>query len=125
MRSAAIAAFLLAAGVTPAAAQSLQLCPPTFVNTCYVGYVTARDRMVVLLSSAVRDVLVNREIEVTMRPRILSPGTDVSGNDLSKEIGHVVMLDAVGYETITDARLASVADPIVTALYLVLAKPPH
>src|SRR5262249_31590411 len=109
MRSAIFAASLLTLSHGSAGAQMLSLCPPTVVNTCYVGYVTARDRMIVLLSSAVQDPLINHEARVTMQPQTAVPGVGLLQEDLSKQIGRVVMLDAVGGHAIDDARLESVA----------------
>ena len=124
MRLLRFAALLLGAWPCAVFAQDVSLCPPTVEQTCYVGYVTAPDKMIVLLSSAVRDPLVNREVNVVVTSGRLTAAPQ-DDEKLSSEIGSVVMIDAVGGEEIGDARLVFVADPILTALYLVLAKPPH
>jgi len=125
MRSLFLAAFVAAAPPAGQGYPVLHLCPPTVHETCFIGYVTAADKMIVLLSTAVNDPMIDREVEVHLKPSDTSPDVAVKQEDLSGEVGHVVMLDAVGGTEIDDARLAFVADPILTALYLVLAAPPH
>jgi hypothetical protein len=92
----------------------LRLCPPTILNTCFIGYVTSARKIVVLLSSIDNDPLVGEEVKVATTP----PSTSVSTLDLSKQIGSVVMLDATGKDSIYAAKLVSVADPLLTALYM-------
>jgi hypothetical protein len=67
-----------------------------------------------LLSSIDNDPLVGEEVKVATTP----PSTSVSTLDLSKQIGSVVMLDATGKDSIYAAKLVSVADPLLTALYM-------
>lgn len=101
----------------PALAQNLpelRLCPPSVLNTCFIGYVTSTSKIVVLLSSKDYDPLVGREVEVVATP----PGASATSLDLSKQIGGVVMLDAAGRDRIYSARVVSVADPLLAALYM-------
>ena len=98
----------------------LRLCPPTIVNTCFIGYVTSASKIIVLLSSLDSDPLVGEEVEVTATP----PGPAVTLLDLTKQIGSVVMLDATGEDRIYAAKLVSVADPLLTALYMSAFLPP-
>ena len=101
----------------PALAQplsELKLCPPGVVKTCYIGYVTSVSTMIVLLSSMDNNSLVGDEVEVDRSP----PSASVRTLDLSKQIGRVVMLDATGADHIFAARIVSVADPLLTALYV-------
>jgi len=101
----------------PALAQplsELKLCPPGVVKTCYIGYVTSAGTMIVLLSSMDNDSLVGDEVEVDRS----QPSAPVRTLDLSKQIGRVVMLDATGADHIFAARIVSVADPLLTALYV-------
>ena len=72
------------------------------VNTCFVGYVTAPDRMIVLLSTAPNDPLVNREVRVHLGSEHLPIGA--IRNDLGEEVGSVVMLDATETDAIEDAH---------------------
>lgn len=92
----------------------LKLCPPIVSDTCYIGYVTAAGKIVVLLSSADNDVLVGEEAEVDVSP----PEASASKLDLTKQIGSVVMIDATGRDRIYSAKLVWVADPLLTALYM-------
>ena len=92
----------------------LSLCPTIVVHTCVIGYLSAPDRLVIVLSSKDNDPLVGDEVEVVASP----PGSTVSMLDLSAHIGSVVMLDAVGADRLYSAKLVSVADPLLTALYL-------
>ena len=107
-RNFAVSALLVLAA-SPAVAQNagpqLNLCPPTIHKTCFIGYVTAANKISVMLSSNDTDPLVGQEVAVTPI-------------DLSGEIGSVVMLDATGKDGITDAQLVLVADPLLTALYV-------
>ncbi len=98
----------------------LSLCPTTVVHTCVIGYVSAGDRLVIVLSSKDNDPLVGDEVGVVASP----PGSTVSVLDLSAHIGSVVMLDAVGADRLYSARLVSVADPLLTALYLSMCMQP-
>jgi hypothetical protein len=104
-----LASLMLVAA--PAFAQSappaLKLCPPTVHKTCFIGYVMAADQIKVFLSSIDTDPLMGRQ-------------ATVAPIDLSKQIGSVVMLDATGKgeNKIVDANLVSVADPLLTALYI-------
>lgn len=101
----------------PASAQNLpelRLCPPDVVDTCFIGYVTTISKIVVLLSSKDNDSLVGEEVEVDAT----LPGASVTTLDLSKQIGSIVMLDATGGDHIYSARIVSVADPLLTALYM-------
>jgi hypothetical protein len=116
-------AALIAA--SPAAADdypTLHLCPTTVVNTCFVGYLTAPDRMIVLLSTSANDPLINREVGVHIGHW---NGSGRAAQDLRADVGRVVMLDAIGTDDIEQARVAAVADPLLTALYLALAAPTH
>ena len=59
------------AGPHPARADvppELKLCPPSVVKTCFIGYVTAASKIVVILSSVDNDPLVGAEIEVAATP---------------------------------------------------------
>jgi hypothetical protein len=113
-------AILIAAGSLapgPAGAQGppeLRLCPRAVVHTCFIGYVTSATKVIVLLSSSDNDPLVGEEVEVAESP----PDSATAMLDLSKQIGSVVMLDATGKDRIYSARVMSVADPLLTALYL-------
>jgi hypothetical protein len=115
---AAVLVFVLCCvpGSLPAEANPpvLSLCPTTVVHTCVIGYVSAPDRLVVVLSSKDNDPLVGDEVEAIATP----PGSTASLLDLSAHIGSVVMLDAVGADRLYSAKLVSVADPLLTALYL-------
>src|SRR5438067_1748832 len=109
---------------TPDRLPIMRLCPNTVRNTCFIGYVTAANRIIVLLASGEQNPLIDREVEVlTSQPD--HPTPPFTGTDLSGQIGRVVMLDGVGDERIHDARIIFVADPILTALYLALAAPPR
>ena len=92
----------------------LRLCPATIVNTCFVGYVTSANKVVLLLSSMDSDPMVGGEIEVVATPRDAA----IEGLDLSKQLGSVVMLDATESDRLYSAKLISVADPLLTALYM-------
>ncbi len=94
--------------------RELRLCPATIVNTCYIGYVTSGHKVVVLISSMDGDQLVGGEAEVDASP----PGSAIEFFDLSPHIGSVVMLDATGVDRLYAAKLVSVADPLLTALYM-------
>ncbi|MDF2117924.1 hypothetical protein PY365_20335 [Roseiarcaceae bacterium H3SJ34-1] len=54
------------------------------------------------------------------------PGAPLVPLDFSKQIGNIVMLDAVGANGIYSARIVSIADPVFTALYMatILKVPP-
>jgi hypothetical protein len=109
---------LAVAGAHPARADfptELKLCPPTVTNTCFIGYVTAPSTVVVLLSSVDNDPLVGAETEVAASP---PEAAAIEKLDLAKHIGSVVMLDGTGKDHIYAAKLISVADPLVTALYM-------
>lgn len=93
----------------------LKLCPPSVVRTCFIGYVTAPSKVVVLLSSRDNDPLVGEETEVAATP---PEATAIGRLDLAKQIGSVVMLDGTGSDRIYAAKLISVADPLLTALYM-------
>jgi hypothetical protein len=104
-------------GSSAAAAQTspvLSLCPATIVNTCVIGYVSAPSKLVIMLSSMDNDPLVGGEVEVATT----SPNVAVKMLDLSAHVGSVVMLDAIGSDRLYAAKLVSVADPLLTALYL-------
>ncbi len=106
-----------APGSSAAAAQTspvLSLCPTTIVNTCVIGYVSAPSKLVIMLSSMDNDPLVGGEVEVATT----SPNVTVKMLDLSAHVGSVVMLDAIGSDRLYAAKLVSVADPLLTALYL-------
>ncbi len=60
------------------------------------------------------DPLVGEEVEVDTTP----PGAPATTLDLSQQIGSVVMLDATGADRIYSAKLVSVADALLTALYM-------
>ena len=110
-------------GAEPALAQEppeLRLCPPAVVQTCFIGYVTTATKVIVLLSSLGSDSLVGEEIEVAKSP----PESAAEALDLSAQVGSVVMLDATGKDRLYSARLMSVADPLLTALYLSTFLPP-
>ena len=92
----------------------LRLCPPIVMDTCFIGYVTSTSKIVVLLSSTDNDTLVGEEVEVDATP----PGASVVALDLAKQIGSVIMLDATGKDRIYSAKVLSVADPLLTALYM-------
>jgi hypothetical protein len=92
----------------------LQLCPATIVNTCFIGYVTSANKVVLLLSSMDSDPMVGGEIEVVTTPS----GVTTAAFDLSKQVGSVVMLDATEGDHLYSAKLISVADPLLTALYM-------
>jgi hypothetical protein len=98
-----VAAPAVAQPVPPA----LKLCPPTIHKTCFIGYVIAANKILVFLSSINTDPLMGRQ-------------ATVGPIDLSKQIGSVVMLDATGkgQDQIVGAGLVSVADPLLTALYI-------
>jgi hypothetical protein len=102
----------------------MRLCPNTVRNTCFIGYVTAANKIIVLLASGPENPLIRREVEVLTSPPD-QPTPPFTGTDLSAQIGRVVMLDGIGDERIHDARIVFVADPILTALYLALAAPPR
>ena len=110
VRNLALAA-LLASVASPAFSQAapppqLKLCPPTIHKTCLVGYVTASNKLYLMLSSIDLDPLLSQEAAVAQL-------------DLSKDIGGIVMLDATDKDgTIADVELVSVADPLLTALYV-------
>ena len=91
-----------------------RLCAPLVVHDCYVGYVTPAGRLLVLLSSIENDPVVSLEVQVSSA----GPDMPVTMLDLSKQIGSLVMLDAVGGHGIYSARIVSTADPILTALYM-------
>ena len=116
----AVVAALIAATFSPSdlvQAQSpreLRLCPAKIVNTCYIGYVTSGHNVVVLISSNDNDQLVGGEAEVDASP----PASATTFFDLSTQIGSVVMLDAIGGDRLYSAKLVSVADPLLTALYM-------
>jgi hypothetical protein len=106
-----------APGSSAAAAKTspvLSLCPTTIVNTCVIGYVSAPSRLVIMLSSMDNDPLVGGEVEVATTP----PNAVAKMLDLSEHLGGVVMLDAIGADRLYSAKLVSVADPLLTALYL-------
>ena len=92
----------------------LKLCPPGVLHTCFIGYVALANRILLLISSVDGDPLVGEEVEVAAT----LPGIPVEDLDLSKQIGSVVMLDAIGQDRIYGARIVSVAEPLVTALYM-------
>ena len=103
-----LASLMLVAA--PAIAQPapphLNLCPPTIRKTCLIGYVTAANEVYLMLSSVDLDPLLSQEAAVAPL-------------DLSKDIGGIVMLDATDKDgTIANAELVSVADPLLTALYV-------
>jgi len=102
----------------------MRLCPNTVRNTCFIGYVTAANRIVVLLASGPQNPLIDREVEVLITPSDQQTAP-FNGTDLARQIGRVVMLDGVGSDRIRDAQIVFVADPILTALYLALAAPPR
>ena len=108
-RITALAALFVLGLASPSPAQTLTeltLCPPTIQRTCFIGYVTAPNKVVVIISSVDNDPLAGKEVEVV-------------ATSLSKEVGSVVMLDATaGAGTLTNPTLVSVADPLLTALYL-------
>jgi hypothetical protein len=113
--AALIAGSLLSA--LPASAQALpelRLCPPSVRNVCYIGYVTSATKIVVLLSSMDNDPLVGEEVEVDSS----SAGASGVALDLTLQMARVVMLDGTGDDHIHSARLVSVADPLLTALYM-------
>ena len=120
VKSGSVLAALLVVCCVPGSLQAaasppvLSLCPTTVVHTCVIGYLSAPDRLVIVLSSKDNDPLVGDEVEVVASP----PGSTVSMLDLSAHIGSVVMLDAVGADRLYSAKLVSVADPLLTALYL-------
>ena len=104
-------------GPVPALAQGpveLHLCPTTIVRTCVIGYVSTASRLVIMLSSQDNDPLVGAEVDVVASPANAS----VSTLDLPMHIGSVVTLDAVATDRLYSAKLVSVADPLLTALYL-------
>jgi hypothetical protein len=92
----------------------LGLCPATIVHTCFVGYVTSANGVVLLLSSMDNDPMVGKRVEVLETP----PGAAVGRLDLSQDVGSIVMLDATEDGGLYSARLVSVADPLLTALYM-------
>ncbi|MBN9218341.1 MAG: hypothetical protein J0I79_10330 [Mesorhizobium sp.] len=99
-----------------------KLCSPLVAKDCYVGYITPTGTLLVLLSSKENDPLVSLDVQVSSE----SPDAPFSPVDFSKQIGNIVMLDAVGADRIYSARIVSVADPIFTALYMatILKVPP-
>ena len=116
-RTLRVAIICCMAGPLPALAQGpaeLRLCPRTIVHTCVIGYVSAASRLVIMLSSQDNDPLVGGEVETVASP----PNATVSTLDLSTHLGSVVMLDAVEADRLYSAKLVSVADPLLTALYL-------
>ena len=92
----------------------LGLCPATIVHTCFVGYVTSANGVVLLLSSMDNDPMVGKGVDVLVTP----PGAAREPLDLSQDVGSVVMLDATEDGRLYSARLVSVADPLLTALYM-------
>ncbi|QND69182.1 hypothetical protein HB777_36045 (plasmid) [Mesorhizobium loti] len=108
-------AFLAPAGYSRSAENARpKLCAPLVVKECYVGYVTPAGALLVLLSTKDNDPLVSLEVPVSSA----SPDAPFAPLDLSKQIGSIVMLDAVGTHAIYSARIVSTADPIFTALYM-------
>jgi len=99
-----------------------KLCSPLVAKDCYVGYITPAGTLLVLLSSKDNDPLVSLEVPVSSG----SPGAPLVPFDFSKQIGNIVMLDAVGADGIYSARIVSIADPVFTALYMatILKVPP-
>ena len=107
----------IASNSSAALAQSpseLRLCPATIVHTCVIGYVSAPSRLVIMLSSKDNDPLVGDEVDILATP----PNSTVKSLDLSMHLGSVVMLDAIAADRLYAAKLVSVADPLLTALYL-------
>lgn len=102
----------------------MRLCPNIVRSTCFIGYVTAANKIIVLLASGPHNALIDREVEVLTSPAV-QPAAPFAEVDLSAQIGRVVMLDGIGGERIHDARVVFVADPILTALYLALAAQPR
>ena len=106
----------------PAEMSRPKLCAPLVANDCYVGYITPAGTLLVLLSSKDNDPLVSLEVPVSSA----NPEAPFTPLDFSKQIGSIVMLDAVGTDRIYSARIVSIADPIFTALYMatILKIPP-
>ena len=95
------ASFSFAQGLT-----ELKFCPPTIQRSCFIGYVTAPNKIAVFISSNDGDPLAGKEDQVV-------------GVNLAKHVGSVVMLDATAKAgTLIDAKLMSVSDPLLTALYV-------
>ena len=90
------------------------LCPATVVQTCFIGYVTSANGVLLLLSSMDNDPMVGKAVDVAAT----SPGAAVDPLDLSKQVGSIVMLDATETDRLYSAKLISVADPLLTALYM-------
>ncbi len=67
-----------------------------------------------MISSKDNDPLVGGEAELVETP----PGTSNQMLDLSAHVGSVVMLDAEEFDRLYSTKLVSVADPLLTALYL-------
>jgi hypothetical protein len=109
-----IPALLISDFSSAQSSRELRLCPATIVNTCYIGYVISGHEVVVLISSMDGDHLFGGEAEVDASP----PGYAIEFFDLSPQIGSVVMLDATGQDRLYTAKLVSVADPLLTALYM-------
>src|SRR3954453_6833692 len=73
----------------------MRLCPNTIRNTCFIGYVTAANKIIVLLASGPQNPLIDREVEVLISP-LYQQMPPFTGIELSAQIGRVVMLDGIG-----------------------------
>ena len=105
----ALSALLVLVPASSSFAQDLtelKFCPPTIQRTCFIGYVTAPNKIAIMISSNDNDPLAGKEDQVV-------------GVNLTKHVDSVVMLDATASAgTLIDAKLVSVADPLLTALYV-------